>query len=260
MFRYVVLSFSVFLFSTSVLGQPLTDSSGNEAPTRENAPPSVKGPGREFARTETRVSIARLKVPPKVRELYEKAARALLKRKHKEAQQKLDEALRMYPLFPEALTLSGALHLNENQWTTAEKNLQQAIEIDPDYGPAYAVLAGLYNSEARFDDGLRMAERAEALDSHSWDIQYELARALIGKHKYRRALQISNAALLRQHGTLMHLTKAHALTGLGNYSQAEAELRAYLRFNPAGDGAADAHNLLNKIERRLPTKGSGAGE
>jgi tetratricopeptide (TPR) repeat protein len=248
MSRCIVLFSTILLFSTAALPQPLTDSPGNELSPSDNASSSLSTPRRGVARTETRVSVARLKVPPKVRRLYDNAVRAVLKHKYKEARQKLDRALRMYAWFPEALTLSGALQMNEQQSAAAEENLQQAIRTDPDYSPAYAVLAGLYNSQARFDDALQAAQRAEGLDSRAWGIQYELARAWIGKREYRRALEISEDALHRKHATLLHLAKAHALAGLGNYSQAQSELQAYLRFQPLGAGAEDARTLLQQIQ------------
>lgn len=248
MSRCIVILSTILLISTAALPQSLIDSPGNETSPSENSSPSLSAPRRGLARTETQVSVARLKVPQKARSLYDHAVRAVLKHKHKEAQQKLDEALRMYASFPEALTLSGALRMNEQQWAAAEENLQQAIRSDPEYSPAYAVLAGLYNSQARFDHALQAAECAEALDSRSWGIQYELARALIGKREYRRALEISENALHKKHATLMHLARAHALAGIGNYSQAQSELQAYLRFEPTGAGAEDAHNLIKQIQ------------
>ena len=92
-----------------------------------------------------------------------------------------------------------------------------------------------------------MAEHAASLDLRHWDVQYELARALIGKKQYRRALSVRETSLRKEHGSLLHLARAHALAGLGKYPQARSELEEYLRFNPGSEGAQDARNLLEII-------------
>lgn len=51
-----------------------------------------------------------------------------------------------------------------------------------------------------------------------------MARALIGEQQYELALENIDAALRTNRGTLLHVAKAHALIGLGKYSDATAEL------------------------------------
>jgi tetratricopeptide (TPR) repeat protein len=110
-------------------------------------------------------------------------------------------------------------------------------------------LAGVYNAQARFDDAQEAAQQALSKGTDSWDVQYEIARALIGKRQYETALTITEATLLSTpHGSLMHLAKAHALLGLGRYPQAVTELRAYLRYQPDGEGSERARDLLNQIQ------------
>jgi hypothetical protein len=60
---------------------------------------------------------------------------------------------------------------------------------------------------------------------------------------------VRDSGLRKKHGKLLHIAIAHALAGLRSYAQAQAELRAYLRFQPSGEGAEDARNLLNQIQQ-----------
>ena len=211
------------------------------------AAPLAGGPRGPSSTGEARISIARLKVPQKVRRLYDKAVEAMLRHKTSQAKQKVEQALRLYASFPEALTLLGAMQLDANQLLPAEGNLQASIRSDPEYPYAYVILAALYNEQRRFDDAETMAEHAASLDLRHWDVQYELARALIGKKQYLRALSISETALRKEHGSLLHLARAHALAGLAKYPQARSELEDYLRFSPGSEGAQDARNLLEII-------------
>ena len=126
--------------------------------------------------------------------------------------------------------------------------MRAAVRCDPTYGPAYVALGGLWKGELRFDEALAITQRAAALVPSSWRVQYEMARALIGKGQYDLALTISDAGLRVDRGTLLHLAKAQALIGLKEYSQALAELQAYLRYQPAGPGSQDARNLLHQMQ------------
>src|SRR5262249_15555567 len=110
------------------------------------------------------------------------------------------------------------------------------------------MLSNLYNRERRFDDALLMSQRAVALIPDAWPVRYEMARALIGNRRYVPALDIIEAALRDNRGTLLHVAKAHALIGLARYAEAAAELQTYLHYQPVGEGSQDAHDLLDKIQ------------
>lgn len=193
------------------------------------------------------VSVVRLRVPAKVRNIFEKATKPFQKHKYAEARKMLNEALKRYPDFPEALTLLAYIQLDLQEWQSAEQNLQAALRVDPKYGLALLVLSDLYNRERRFDDALTMSQRATALVS-DWSAKYETIRALMGKRQFAAALQESDAALRTNPGTLLHIAKAHALIGLKRYGEAAVELQTYLHCQPSGEGSADAHRLLNELQ------------
>lgn len=240
-FVRILLLFAAFLpVESQTIGvQGVGHNDEKQRASVEVSPPSLR---------ERSISITRLRVPRKARELYKRARRAFQKHRDATAQEKLDQALQRCPAFPEALTLRGFIQLDLNQWGFAEDNLQAAVRIDPTYELAYRLLGELYNRERRFDDALDASQRAAALNPNSWLVAYELARAFIGKQQYALALNISDAALAHNRGTLLHVAKAHALLGLGRYPEAVTELRAYLDYQPAGDGSQDAHDLLDQIQ------------
>src|SRR3954468_12445052 len=198
--------------------------------------------------SEATISAARLGVPRKARELYEKARKTFMKHADIEAQEKLHQALHLDAAFPEALTLLGYIQLQRNQLESAEQNLRAAVRSDPTYGNAYLVLSHLYNMQGRFDDAIEQAQRANALMPGGWIIPYEMCVSFIKKHQYATALNLSDAALHTNPGTLLLVAKAHALVGLDRYPEAIVELRDYLQRQPAGGGSQDAHDLLSRIQ------------
>lgn len=198
--------------------------------------------------SEPSVSAARLQVPRKARRLYEKAIRPFRDHRYDEAQRRLDEALLLYPAFPEALTLLGYIQLDLNQWEPAEQSLQAAIRSDPTYGTAYLILSHLYNMRGRFDEAIEMSQQAKALMPDDWMVAYEMCTSFIKTQQYTMALELGDGALRTNHGAMLHVAKAHALIGLQKYPEAVAELQTYLSYEPAGEGSQDAHKLLDSIQ------------
>ena len=249
MFRFIVVSAFISLCTVGSVAQEIGDR--YTGPALNNANQSARSGERARTRgvADGHISITRLREPRKVRRLYQQAMEAWLKHKTAEAVRRLEQALNLYPPFPEALTFYGGIQASLQQWESAERSLQAAIQSDPSYSPAYAVLAGIYNAQARFDDAQEAAQQALSEGADSWDVQYEIARAMIGKKQYETALSVTEAALRSTpHGSLMHLAKAHALLGLGRYPQAVTELRAYLRYQPDSEGSERARDLLNQIQ------------
>ena len=248
MFRYIVVSAFIFLCTIGGVAQELGDKDTEPARSNANQPGQTSKRARSRWPGDTRISITRLREPRKVQRLYEHAMEAWLKHKPAEAVRRLEQALNLYPPFPEALTFYGGIQSSQQQWESAERNLQAAIQSDPSYSPAYAVLAGVYNAQARFDDAQSAAQQALSEGADSWDVQYEIARAFIGKQQYETALAVTDAALRSKHGGLLHLAKAHALLGLRRYQQAATELRTFVQDQPDGDGSEQARDLLSRIQ------------
>ncbi len=252
MFRNIVLLTCCALFSEVGFAQRLEEAAVSPR-LNDHQSSATRSSGRFAVTKENRVSIARLREPRKAQQLFEKAMQEWVRQKPAEALHKLDQALQIYPTFPEALTLYGGIQTSLQQWRSAEQHVQAAIDCDPGYGPAYVVLAATYNAQTRFDDAQKAAEQALLAGANTWDVHYEIARAMIGKRQYETALAVADAALQSEvHGSLLHLAKAHALLGLRNYRQAVTELRTYVYDQPDGDGSDNARRLLNQLQTALP--------
>ena len=251
MFRFIVLillSSGCSLLSLPTAAQTIRDSATAPAPHNVEQPAKLDAEGGSQGTAEARVSIARLRVPRKARQLYEKAIAAWEKQNSADAQGKVDQALKIDPAFPEALTLRGFMQATDQRWQSAEGTLRASIRSDPNYYAAYVILAGVYNSQGRYDEAQEAAQQAISAGIHNWTVQYEVARVLIGKGEYENALAITDEALRSKHGSLLHVAKAHALLGLHRYPEAATELRNYLRYEPTGVGAPDAHAILDRMQ------------
>lgn len=209
--------------------------------------------GDKVAGPDAAISVTRLREPRKAQQIYRGAWEAWTQHDPVKAERVVKRALKVYPTFPEALTLLGAIRAERRDWESAEQSLQAAIQSDPSYTPAYIALSEIYNRESQFDDAEQTAQHALSAGADDWILPYEVARALIGKEQYESALTISDNSLRsHQPGGLLHVAKAHALVGLRRYKEAVTELKAYLRDQPSTEESGDAQNLLEQLQG-LPT-------
>jgi tetratricopeptide (TPR) repeat protein len=199
-------------------------------------------------------SITRMTESRKARQFYEKAKRAWVAGLDVEAQNKLDKALKVDPTFPEALTLYGIIHTEHQRWKSAEASLKAAIQSDPSDAPAYVVLAGVYNSEERFDDAQEATTQALSAGADSWHVTYEIARAFIGKGQYESALAAIDALRASTDHGWLSLVRALALVGLQRYREAAMEVRLFLFSEPSDERSNYARDLLEQIEGLIVEK------
>ena len=103
----------------------------------------------------------------------------------------------------------GVDALKANELSTAEERFKKAIELEPELGPAYSALAGLYVTKKEFDAALAATDQLEKLEGESsrlFRLRYEAHR------------------------------------GLGNEDEASKALKALGRLDEGGDAAALAYN------------------
>jgi tetratricopeptide (TPR) repeat protein len=166
----------IVLCCTSILGQNPT----------ENGHSYVAGP--EATVGAQLVTANALRAPSKAQRALEKATAAIAHDELKEAEKQLARALELYPNYAKALTVRAALRIITGR-SDAIKDLQQAIQVDPQYEAPYAILAGIYNNIEQYDDALPLVQRALQLLPVAWQVHYEMARALCGKYRSLEALR-----------------------------------------------------------------------
>lgn len=210
-------------------------------------PAPADGNGRQT------VSVSQYRVPEAARAELKKAREATLKRNLDEAHQHIEKALGFYPSYADALTLRAILKLDARDPNGAVTDLQKAIQSDGSYAMAYMVLGSALNNQLKFDEAIRALQRGESLAPGTWQVYYEMGRAYAGKADYESAMRALDRAqtLAPQEYPPIHVVRAHSLMGLTRYSDAVAELQAYLRKNPAGPDAERAQRMLEKAKQSM---------
>jgi len=205
--------------------------------------------------TGATVSVAEMRIPDKARKEYEKAEQAFAKQKLDEARARCAKALALVPTYSRALTLSALFDLSDNKLEDAAQKAEQAIKSDVGYGMGYVVLASIYNSLKRYDDAARTLEHGIPLAANLWQAHFEMAKALLGKGDFQRALASADLALRSAPAeyAAVHLVRAHALLGLKSYPLAMAELERYIGADPNGADAANVRKTLDQVKAFVAT-------
>jgi TolB-like protein/Flp pilus assembly protein TadD len=151
------------------------------------------------------------------------------------AEDAVAKALELDPNLAEAWASSAAIATDRWQFDRAEPMFHRAIELSPNYAPAYhwlAVMVGGYLG--RYDEALVPAEKAVALDPLSAVINASLGSTLMGlgrfdeaEARYRRAIEIDPSMSLA-YATLGQL-KAY---GMNRFAEAAPLLEKAVQLDP----------------------------
>ena len=130
----------------------------------------------------------------------------------------------------------------DRDWTTAEKQFQRALRLNPNYPAAHQTYGAFLSEMGRFDEGIREAKRGQELDPLSlrgnFDVGFFLHNARRDDEAipwFRRALDM-DSSFLRAHWGL-----GLALVQKGGYDEAITELRKAVEL--PGGGPAQLGSL-----------------
>ena len=111
---------------------------------------------------------------------------------------------------------------------------RRAIEIDPNYAPAYASLADWYESGGAFAEALENAQRALALDPENLGYQYQVGALLARAGRYEEAVvTLRPVADARPWDYSARFTLGQALQRLGRTVEAQSYLEEAAQIRAA---------------------------
>jgi tetratricopeptide (TPR) repeat protein len=209
----------------------------------------VSDPGNQKGDGAT-ISVAEMKIPDKARKEFEKAKEAFEKQKLDEARVHCAKSLATAPTYSRALTLNALLDLSDNKLEDAVAKAEQAVKSDYGYGMGYVVLGAIYNGMQRYQDAVRTLDRGIPLVPNSWQAHFEMAKALLGKGDFQRALASADRAIQAAPATYapVHLVRAHVLLGLKSYQDAMVELERFIGADPNGSDTENARKTLDQVK------------
>jgi Tfp pilus assembly protein PilF len=196
----------------------------------------------------TTISVTSMAAPKDAMRAYEKAQK-IKAEKPAEAEKELNKAVKIYPQFAAAWTLLGDLHRERSQFDAARTEYAQAIAADPQFvNPSYG-LAMIAAQEKKWDDAIRLTDQVIKLNSVAYPVAYFLnAAANYNLQKFEAAEENAKKfkALDTQHSHPdVCLLLSYVLSAKQDYAGAAREIRDYLAISP---NSPDAESLSKEAK------------
>ena len=184
---------------------------------------------RDLRETAPTVSVRDLVVPERSRKLYEVGKKAFFRGDYTKAQKSLQSALSIYPNFPRARNALALVYAKHQDYAGATDQLEIAIKLDPRFGEAYFNYGIVLMNAGRYADAAAHFARAVDLDFSPDFVTDSLISSEIHANEPDAAvaaLQTIHTKRLKHHASL-HWQVAKFLDGLGRSQDAESQYRQY---------------------------------
>ena len=175
----------------------------------------------------------------------------------------LENAVRIYPKYFDALLLLGTAYMDQSDWGKAEHALAQALEIYPKAANALFALGELYLKQKKEADAERVLLQGLQFEDRSWQghlslghVYWNMAAHLRDEARYRPLLEKSyveakEALKLKPDLADAHLLKGNLLFKARRAEDALHEFEEYVRLDPNGTFVAQTRALIQKIKLAL---------
>jgi tetratricopeptide (TPR) repeat protein len=199
------------------------------------------------------VSMTVLKAPPEARKAYGKGVAAIAKRKWAEAQKELQRAIGIYPDYAPAWSDLGLAFMEQSQPKEAVSAWERAIEADPKYAKPYLQLARLAVNEGRMEDAVQIANRAlSARAAAPPGIYFYQAVANFNLHRLdaaeKGARQTIGLDANHEYTQAEHLL-GEVLAAKGDRAGAVEHLKRYLELAPKAQDVPAVKQRIAELER-----------
>ncbi len=200
----------------------------------------------------TIVGAAQLRVPVKARREYRRACSDLTKKKPSNAERHLRRAVEEYPRYAAAWVTLGQVLADELKPEDARSACSEAVKMEPIYLPGHLCLAEIASRNQDWSEELQHSSRALELDPSNGVLAYEYhaaANANLGnlaeaEESGLRAIASNKGR--RDPGAYFLLAQIYKLKG--DTAREEEEFREYLKYTHNPERAAQARQILAKLE------------
>lgn len=214
---------------------------------------------------EASVNVRQLSLPKDARAAFLRGVERLYRRGDaKGSIGQFERAVEEYPDYYEAYHTLGVAHLELGQREAAEKAFRKSIQVsEQTYAPAFVSLAGMRNSEKRYEEALVLARRAMELDATGFECHFEISRALLNLGRIPEAeVSMRETQQRKPDFPDIYLLYANLSMRKRDLSGLIASLEEYLKLEPKGPSAENARRMLEQAraeERKAKEAGKPQG-
>ena len=208
----------------------------------------------------TIISVASLKVPKKAKKEFKKARKAARKKKYGEALGRLQKATEIYPQYAEAFNEMGMIYLGQKQREEARQAFEQAIAADPKWVDSYVNLASLQLSSNQPRQLLETSNKILQLYPTLGPGHFFHSVANLSMGRLEEAEKSALRADSREHRRVpqIHLVLARIYRHRGEWTEAEKQLRTFLKERPKASNADGIKAQIKKLHQQAKAQGEQA--
>ncbi|HWZ43929.1 MAG TPA: tetratricopeptide repeat protein [Candidatus Saccharimonadales bacterium] len=200
--------------------------------------------------TGATISLTTISAPKEARQAYEKAQKAFGQNKLAEAEKGLEKAVTIYPNFATAWSLLGDLHARQNRFDQALKEYSQAVLIDAQFVNPNFGLAIIAVQEKRWLDAVQLTNHVTKMNAFAYPSAY-FYNAVANYYLERLDAAEESAKKFKSLDTDHHHPDVALLLGdirirKNDYAGAAREMRDYLAIAP---NAPDAEQIRAKAQK-----------
>jgi Tfp pilus assembly protein PilF len=208
--------------------------------------------------TGTTLSMTSLSAPKDARQAYEKGRKAETEKKFADAEKELNKAVQVYPQYAAAWYLLGEAHRLGKQTDQAVKEYSQSITCDPQFVSPYFGLTVIAIGQQRWQDALHLSDQLTQLNPLAYPMAYFYnSAANYNLHQIEAAEKsaLKFQSLDTDHQTPdVSLLMANILEAKQDYAGAAQQLRDYLAQVPNAPHAEEIKAEALRLESLAPAK------
>ncbi|MBI4441848.1 MAG: tetratricopeptide repeat protein [Acidobacteria bacterium] len=205
------------------------------------------------------ISVTSLLVPKNAEKEFEKGLKELQKNRPDRAQPFFTKAIALYDKYAAAWNELGRTYIAANENEKAVQAFEKAIAADSDYIPPYVNLATLQAQAQQWERSIETAGKVLELDP---SIGFARFLEAVGHYNLNHMEDAEKSAREAVKVPDLNLPQVHALLAeiflrKEAYSDAAAQMRAYLQQSPQGQYAEQMRQSLEQIGEQI---GKGTGD
>lgn len=195
------------------------------------------------------VSAQELTIPRKAREEFNKAGEAMQHADWKQAAERLNKAVSIYPQYAAAYNNLGVVAMQQNDVPKAKASFQKAVDLNDPTGSAYLNLGRLSFRERDFGETARLMGKSLALDANNPEALTILADCDAATGHFSDAITHARLVHTMPHDrfAVAHVIAAAAFEKEHDLKGAAAEYEQFLKEDPNSPRAAAVREALQRL-------------
>ena len=199
------------------------------------------------------ISAADAAIPEAARNEFDKG-RKLLEENHNASGsvEYFQKAIKDYQKFPQAYTLLGLAYLQQQKLPESKAALEQAVQLDPQAGPAYITLGGCLNQMKDYPGAEKALVKGLEILPDSPEGNYELGKTYWALHRWQQAEPYAvKAVKLQPNVPAVHVLMGNILLQKQDAAGALKEFNEYLKLDPHGPMSDAVRTMTAKLEKTV---------